>query len=552
MMRRYGLGPTAGDERLGLPVLLPEDGWYRAVEEELSVEDVADLRLLYAVLRTDRGARPYQDPEWRRQVQELRLKQRRRVTYLMAQMLDELADAVPFVQPGEAADGRPLVVGQANTVRAVNLVWAAVELDLERRSPVIGRVLLRAVSEPWTMQSVRVRNACANALVEIGTPQATEVLAEAATRAQAKALREQLLLCVARAARRSEQPPSRLAELQVAHHGLDEQGRHLMAVRGNRFEMRILPNGRVKTQYLDATGRDDAARRVALHEVLAIGRTYRQEVARIEALLAAERDWDPADWARIYLGNPITRAVASRLIWRQTYQDGRSVDRIPGWDRVDVVAYTSDGGLWSAAVRPAEDAPYRVSLWHPREAEPAMLATWREALGQYAIAQPFEQVKRDFTRAAPESDATELDQNAAARVAESAFVSAARDLGWHSRRTRQGPHSDAVRLVYRDFPDDRVSAAVPCPESGNTVVLGVGWFYRTEDRARTPLPLGAIAPRVYSEAVRDLAVLASGNSPVRDAISDDVEYEDDDADSDAEHEDRESGMPPADGSDSIE
>jgi hypothetical protein len=56
MMRRYGLGPTAGDERLGLPVLLPEDGWYRAVEEELSVEDVADLRLLYAVLRTDRGA----------------------------------------------------------------------------------------------------------------------------------------------------------------------------------------------------------------------------------------------------------------------------------------------------------------------------------------------------------------------------------------------------------------------------------------------------------------------------------------------------------------
>jgi hypothetical protein len=77
------------------------------------------------------------------------------------------------------------------------------------------------------------------------------------------------------------------------------------------------------------------------------------------------------------------------------------------------------------------------------------------------------------------------------------------------------------------------------------VVLGVGWFYRTEDRARTPLPLGAIAPRVYSEAVRDLSVLASGNSPVRDETSDDVENED------AEYEDRESGMPPRDVSDSI-
>lgn len=528
-----------------MPILLPDDGWYRAVEAELAVEDAAELRPLYAVLRTDRGARPYQDSDWRRQVHELKLKQRRRATQLMARMLDALAEAVPLTLPGGAADGRPLVVGQANTVRAVNLVWAAVELDLERRSPVIGRILLRAVSEPWIMQSVRVRNACANALVEIGSPQAVDVLAEVARQAQAKALREQLLLCVARAARRSEQPPSRLAELHVAHHGLDERGRNVMTVRQNHFELRLLPNGRVTSVDLDAAGRDKAARRVAVHEARAIRHTYQREVARIEALLATDRDWDPTDWARIYLDNPITRAVASRLIWRQTYEDGRSVDRIPGWDRVGVVAYTSDGGLCDAADRPAEDAPYRISLWHPREAEPAMLATWREALGRYAIKQPFEQVERDFTRVAPESDATELDQNAAARVLAWRFAATARHLDWHSRRTRTGPHSDAVRLVYRDFPDDRVSVAVPCPESEDAVVLGAGWFYRSEDRSRTPLPLGAIAPRVYSEAVRDLSVLASGNSGVQDEISDSAEYED------AEYEDRDFGMPPEEVSDSI-
>jgi len=52
---------------------------------------------------------------------------------------------------------------------------------------------------------------------------------------------------------------------------------------------------------------------------------------------------------------------------------------------------------------------------------------------------------------------------------------------------------------------------------------GVGWFHRADDRARTPLPLGAIGPRAYSEAVRDLSVLAGGDRVVQDELSDRIE-----------------------------
>ena len=517
MLRRRGLGSADPESALDAPILRPDDGWYRAVAARLAHEDAGGLGPLGAVLSVDRGARPNQDPDWRRRVHELELKRRHWATQLLTGLLDALAEAVPLVESRGEADGRPVLVGQANTVCAVNLVWAAVELDFERKSQTIGGILLRSVSEPWTMYSVRVRNACANALAEIGSRQAVDVLAEAARQAQTKALREQLLLCLDRAASRVEEPPSRVAELHVPRHGLDERGRRELTVRQHRFDLQLLPNGQVSITQRDGEATPDAAAsRVTAAESRAIRATYRREVARIEALLATDRDWDPEDWQRIYRDNAITRAVASRLIWRHTFADGRAVDRIPGWDRDDVVSYTADGTLWTDTTdaQPAEGTPYRISLWHPRDADPTMLATWREACRVRNLIQPFEQVERNFTRLAPEPEATELGHYASAVVDADRLTAAVRRLDWHSRRTRGGARSDSIRLAYRDFPDDRVSVAVPYTDSANSpgaVVLGSGWFYRADDRARTPLPLGAIGPRAYSEAVRDLSVLAGGD-----------------------------------------
>src|SRR6185503_9825794 len=68
----------------------------------------------------------------------------------------------------------------------------------------------------------------------------------------------------------------------------------------------------------------EAAERVLRGELRAIRATYRKEAARIEALLATEHTWTPDAWQKLYLDHPITRAVASRLIWRLVLEAGGS------------------------------------------------------------------------------------------------------------------------------------------------------------------------------------------------------------------------------------
>jgi hypothetical protein len=500
-------------------ILKPDDGWYRAIGAELEARDPDDRRPLSALLSVDRGARPNQNAQWVRQVHDLGLTRRRWAARALPRMLDALAEATPAVQPGGQADGRPLLVAHANTACAVNVIWAAVELGLDDGTQTIGRILHRCVAEPWTMQSVRIRNACANALAEIGSPKAVDLLAEAAGEAASKAVREQLFLCVDVATGRGERPPSRLAELHVPRHGLDALGCREMIVHRHRFDLQLLPDGQMcVAQWGEGSTPDAAVRRVVAAESRGVRATYRKEAARIEALLATERDWTPGEWQRIYHDNPITRAVASRLIWRHTYEDGRAIDRIPEWNGKGVVAYPAEGTHWSDP--PRAELPYRISLWHPRDADPALLATWRGACRARRIVQPFEQIERDFTRLAPDSDAAELSQYAGPVAEADRFAGTVRRLGWRSLSKRPGARTDSVRMIYRTFPDARLWLVVPVTEAGpdGAAVLSAGWFHRAEDRSRTPLPLGAIAPRVYSEAARDLSLLAYGSRQPEDEI----------------------------------
>ena len=519
--KRRGPSPaaTSADRSLDGPILRPDDGWYRAVGAELEAREAEERRPLSALLSTDLGARPNQHAQWRQQLRDLEPGRHRWALRMLPRMLGALADAVPLVEPGQGADGRPLLVALPNTACAVNVIWAAVELGRDQSTPTIGRILLRAVSEPWIMQSVRIRNACANALAEIGSPDAADLLSEAAGLAPAKAVREQLFLCVDLATGKSEQLPSRRAELRVSNHGLDTMGRRELIVRRHAFELRIQPNGQVTvTQQTGEATPDEAAKRVIAAEARAVRSTYRKEVARIEALLATERDWAPGDWRRIYGDHPITRAVAGRLIWRHTYADGRAIDRVPGWGADGALSYPAEGTRWSEP--PNADLAYRISLWHPSEAEPALLASWRVAGRRHGLVQPFEQIERNFTRHAPDSDATELAQQAGSVVDADRFAAVARRLGWQATWKRPGAHNDSIRTTFRTFPDARLSLVVPFAAGRPTgdVVLSTGWFHRTEDHSRTPLPLGAIPPRVYSEAVRDLSVLANARSEPEDEI----------------------------------
>lgn len=307
-------------------VRLPEagDGWSLAVS--IAWHDPGQARTLRKVLEPDlRGSRPGGRPGWIEAVRALGRRENREAHAALLALFDALAEAVPHAAAQGASDGRPLLVGARNTTTAVNTLWGAAELLGPECVPRLRRILDRALSEPWTLESGRVRDACIAALADIGTQEALEALLEASRRAPTKSLREQILLVLEHTEGGERMLPSRQAELHVTDHGLSGGGRRAITVHRHVFELILGPDGRVRVVDRDeAATPDAAAARVVAAEARSLRAAYGRELTRIEALLATGRSWPYEEWRRVYLDNPITRAVAARLVWRMEHPGGGS------------------------------------------------------------------------------------------------------------------------------------------------------------------------------------------------------------------------------------
>lgn len=497
------------------------DGWSRAVRGPCL--DRGRFELLEQLLKTDRGSSPYRSGVWRSLLDRIGEKADRPAREMLAALLAALAEGEPQATPGDEADGRPLLVGRANAVRAVNAIWAAAWLDLPEAMPRIGLILVRTLTEPWTMDSyVRIRNAAQNVLVQDGGKGAIAALTAAIPQAPTSALREQLNRDLSLASISAESPPSRIAELRVEQHGLDAEGERLLISDRRRSTVRISPDGRVNGVWAHPQGTRTFAARLALRaEVRAVRLTYRGEVVRIEGLLAADREWPLREWRRLYLENPITRAVAARTVWVFQPADERTQSVLPDWHRqIRAVDGRSEPADWPS------DPATTVRLWHPRDAPPEQFAAWRALLAEGGFVQPFAQIERDFTRVEPEPEAVELQQCVGLRLATDSLAARRRVIHWSSRRRNTRTTSDAEHLMYREFPDAGLSIGLICAKREDLVELGSAWFYRSASTARIPLPLSSIPARVYSEAVRDLAVLASHTDPAPESPEDSDEIND--------------------------
>ena len=425
---------------------------------------------------------------------------------MLLALVEALAKGRGYAGPGENADGQAVLVGQANAVRAVNTIWASARVRPQEAVPLIGRILIRTLTDMRTTSvSVRLRNAAANALALDGTDLAIGALTAAVPRASNLARREQLAWSLSLASTSEQTAPSRVAELRVPRLGLDVNGERQVVAHRHRYTLQLRPNGRVTlTRSRRNANPDVVANRISRTEARAVATTYRKEVARIEGLLAAEREWPLGEWRRLYLENPITRAVAARTVWLIELPGERKLSVLPDWSR-QISALNGAPG-------PADWPPGNVTvrLWHPREAGPEELAAWRGLLMDRVLVQPFQQIERDFTRIEPEPNVVELDQCVGVRFERSALKSMTRRLGWSFLRPTSGARSGEAQYICREFPDAGVTIALTCIERDRQVELDSAWFHRIGNTGRIPLPLDCISARVYSEAVRDLAALASG------------------------------------------
>ena len=591
----YG-GPAAGADpvtralrRAGLP---GADGWAVEVAEQVRgsrLEHLAGLRL-----GRDWGARPKQNIEWR--VHAGRLAADRSAAKLVEQLLAALVEAVPCTaaeaadrlnrplpsagaggggegDSGAVTDGRPVLVSEYNTTAAVNTVWAAAYLADGESGTVqaLGALSRRALTEPWSVESVRLRNACINALADAATEEAAELLSALAPFAQTKAQRSQILLAVQLAARSGGRAPSKLAELGVARHGLGDDWRLSVAVHHRSYTLEFMPSGRVSvSEFADAAPEDEHALRVVNKQVRDIEETYAHEVIRLEELLSAQRTWPYADWRRLYLGHPITRAVTCRLVWRLHLPDGRHVEVIPAYrgglramDGRLTGGRTTVSPVAADAAAVLQDATM-VELWHPRAATDHSVARWRAAVEGLRPGQPFPQISREYTRRLPPPEETELTDYASREVSAAEFEAALGELRWrfagsrsvsdavpargardrdrHDRHDRGGRNdrndrnergnghdrSEGTGLCFHEYPDAGLACVLRITRPAPDVVLtDSAWFARIGDKNREPVPLGTPSDLVVSESLRALARLAGtrlSDGDVLDAVPmDDLE-----------------------------
>lgn len=554
--------------RAGLPAA---DGWSVQIAEQLKESQLERLGAL--ALGDDRGARPWQDAGWRAFAE--RLAADRAAARLAEQLFAMLVEAVPRTaaesavrlgrvgtrrqDPVSDVDGRPVLVAEDNTTAAVNTVWIAAHLSDGDSGTVaaLGALLRRALTEPWSVESARLRNACINALAELATEEAAEQLSTLAPLAPAKAQRSQILLAVQLAARVRGQAPSRLAELAVARHGLGDDWHLAVSVHHRSYTLEFLPSGRVTvSEIADAVPEDEHALRIVNRHVRDIEETYAHEVIRLEELLSAQRTWSYADWRHLYLAHPITRAVTCRLVWRLHLPDSRRIEVIPGYvsglRAMDgrLTGGKKTVGTVAAGVAAILQDATMVELWHPRAATDRSVARWRALLAALRPGQPFPQIEREYTRRLPAPDETELTDYAGRAVPADVFDAAVAALRWKPAGARgvsdavpadagpvavgtasvgdRGEHGrerDHVRdhdhdhdrarggvgtgLVIHEFPDAGLACVLqitrPQPD---TVLTGPAWFARIGDKKREPVPLGAPGELVISEVMRALACLA--------------------------------------------
>jgi uncharacterized protein DUF4132 len=499
------------DGTLNLRMIRQDDGWSRAVlarAAQLPDPDGAG-NLLLKNLTAASGSKP--SPRWLARAATLL---RDPGTAGLLRILVESTDSEP-VRSRIMAHGADtyLLVSETNTELVRAACWAASALDADWVVPALRTVThlpvwgtnLRASGYVAT---IKVPNAAVCALGLIASDAAIACLLELQRTVKHSGFRTQINAAISAAAQRAGLAPSELAEHVVPDAGLNANGARQVATAW----VSIGAGRRVITEWDTPAGRAPRAPADADAETIKQVKAAAKEVQtalageriRLEGLLAEDRSWPVAEWRRLYLEHPVTRAFSRRLIW--SFGD---VTGIPSGDRV---LLCPEGLL-------AIPADARVRLWHPARADTAQVQRWRDYLVSVEAVQPFKQAFREVYLITPAELETRVYSNrfAAHILQYNQLFALFKECGWSANYL--GPHEGGYEgRARRNFPGAGLSVAFDhfavdmgdftAPLCSSDRVS----FYRTADRARTPVPLAQIPKMVFTEAMRDVDLFVSVTS----------------------------------------
>ena len=308
---------------------------------------------------------------------------------------------------------------------------------------------------------------------------------------------------------------------------LDDSGRREMEIGEYTAELGLLDDLSTELRFRTASGKTiksaPAAVRADHGGELADLRQTAKDVKtmaaaqrlRLERLLLDDRTWTAANWRARYMQHGLVGVLARRLIWIVETPEG-PISVLPFEGRL-----IDRDGL--PVPEPADETAVR--LWHPATVPSDEVRAWRVALEEREVRQPFKQAHREvyLLTDAERQTATYSNRFAAHILRQHQMAALARGRGW--RYALQGAWDQPDEEAELDLPAHglRVSFWVERPwdiEEWNDA--GVFSYVLSDqvrflDPAGDPVRLDTLAPRVFSEAMRDVdlfvGVTSIGNDP---------------------------------------
>ena len=234
---------------------------------------------------------------------------------------------------------------------------------------------------------------------------------------------------------------------------------------------------------------------------------------RLEALLMSSRDWDRQTWNERYAQHPLLSDMAGRLIWQfDTDTDTATGIRHNGsW----VDAYGKPISFLQDAQ--SEQANVRVRLWHPAHpgpVVPAVALQWRRFLEAQGITQPFPQAHREIYLLTEEEKRTgTYSTRFAAQILRHYHF----DKQMEQRRWKYDASVPDLRIL-RLLPHYGLRVEWNLERTDNeglfmeaaAITLVTSGSVQFRD-AQGIMNVADVPPRIYSEMMREIGLLASGS-----------------------------------------
>ena len=330
-------------------------------------------------------------------------------------------------------------------------------------------------------------------------------------------LREQSVTALMAAAQRQSLTVDELEDRIVPDCGLDSSGQKLFDFGKRQFEFVLNHDltpyvkdnkGKLRANLPKAGKRDDAAlasMAIAEWKLLKkqLNAVMSTQVHRLEQAMITGRRWSVSDFRLRLVQHPLMTHLVQRLLWAAYNEKGNRTLLF----RVAEDNTFSDGEDQTIHL----DSCAQVGLIHPLEPELEISQAWIDIWMDYEIFSPFSQLDRTLYRpTTQEQETATITRFEGVSLPATVIVNTLEGQGWE-RNIDSNHH-------YKRFPSHNLMAVLDYEigiswwsirKSGDARI-GSCYFLTIDGRDRTRQPLDLIDPILFSETLRQLALLAAG------------------------------------------